>query len=106
VRSLQDQWRSPGPQVMAVGPGPKSFVERVGRRTAPTFGSSPGPGPAATLPAPAAGAAPARPIPDDPQKRRDQVYQEYAASLGNAWRSPGAGPSNIGPSASWKGPAA
>jgi hypothetical protein len=48
----------------------------------------PGPGPAATLPAPRAGASPQRPVPppQDPQRRKDEAYASYAASLSEAWK--------------------
>jgi hypothetical protein len=64
VRSLQDAWRTPSRDAVEAGPGP-----------------------AATMPAPRAGPAPKRPVPDT----REQQYAQRCADLENAWRGPGPG---------------
>jgi hypothetical protein len=96
VRGLQDQWRVPA----------SSPNRTHGRLMANADVSASGPGPAATAPANAGATAPQRPIPDDPQAKRDQAYQEYSAAISNAWRSPGAGPQRPGAGPNWKGPGA
>jgi hypothetical protein len=97
VASLSDQWRVPASS-------PPNRTTDLRRPNADA--SAAGPGPASAFPSPMAGSAPERPVPDDPQAKRDQAWQEYSAAISNAWRHPGPGPGLPGASNSWKGPGA
>jgi hypothetical protein len=92
-------WRDAVPQPALVGPGPRAFVEQVGR----TGGGSEntGPGPGSTLSSPTAGPAPERPDPNDDQAKRDAAWKSYKDQLSSAWR--GMGPAAAGPSLEWTG---
>jgi hypothetical protein len=92
-------WRDAAPQPALVGPGPRAFVEQVGRTGGGLENTGPGPG--STLPAPSAGPAPERPDPNNDQAKRDAAWKAYKDQLGNAWR--GMGPAAAGPSPEWTG---
>jgi hypothetical protein len=80
VRWLSDQWRPPVVRNPDHG-GTSSGVRMMFSRDVS------GPGPAATLPAPAAGSAPKRPVPGD-DDTREQQYAQRCRDLENAWKSP------------------